>query len=203
MTEDEFDVYYQTKSEEAYQKDLVQIWLNMISSCTTLQELEDLHHDETFLETYQTQQFKEAFEKRFNELKEEQEKKKELFKLQIINKINSHNKIEWLNDLFAVHNEFILNNEDVKSLYESKKESLIKQEEQQRITNSINKINQCKTLEELKSLKDIEDVVDVAYFWTLIEILRWLPNDKITSSYLDTIIDRVFNNNDQETDDVI
>lgn len=107
MTEDEFDLYYQTKFEEYKLNEKIQVWLNMISSCTTLEQLEELHHDETFLETYQTQQFKEAFEKRFNELNEEQEKKKELFKLQIINKINSHNKIEWLNDLFAIHNEFL------------------------------------------------------------------------------------------------
>ena len=55
----------------------------MISSCTTLQELEDLHHDETFLETYQTQQFKEAFEKRFNEINDEIKRQDELKQLKI------------------------------------------------------------------------------------------------------------------------
>ena len=91
----------------------------MISSCTTLQELEDLHHDEIFLETYQTQQFKEAFEKKFNEINDEIKRQDELKQLRI------------------------------------------KQEEQQRVSNSINTIITCQTLEELKSLKDIEDVVEV------------------------------------------
>ena len=91
----------------------------MISSCTTLQELEDLHHDETFLETYQTQQFKEAFEKRFNEINDEIKRQDELKQLKI------------------------------------------KQEEQQRVSDSINKIIQCRTLEELKSLSSIEDTEDV------------------------------------------
>lgn len=132
MTDEEFDLYYQTKLDEYKLKEKIQVWLNMISSCTTLQELEDLHHDESFLETYQTQQFKEAFEKRFNELNEEQEKKKELFKLQIINKINSANSLEELNNLLSIHNDFILNNEDIKNIFDNKKDFLIKQEEQRK-----------------------------------------------------------------------
>lgn len=132
MADDEFNLYYQEKLDEYQLKEKIQVWLNMISSCTTLQELEELHHDEIFLETYQTQQFKESFEKRFNELNEEQEKKKELFKLQMINKINSTNSWKELNDLLAIHNEFILNNEDIKNIFDNKKEYLIKQEEQRK-----------------------------------------------------------------------
>jgi len=40
--------------------------------------------------------------------------------------------------------------------------------------------------------------VDVAYFSTLIEILRGVDKDKITSSYLNTIIDKVFNHHSDE-----
>jgi hypothetical protein len=35
--------------------------------------------------------------------------------------------------------------------------------------------------------------VDIAYFATLIKILRGVPAEKYTSSYLNTIIDRTFN----------
>ena len=42
--------------------------------------------------------------------------------------------------------------------------------------------------------------VDVAYFWVLIEILRWSEDKEITSHYLNTIIDRVFNNDDWDLD---
>ena len=41
--------------------------------------------------------------------------------------------------------------------------------------------------------------VDVAYFSQLIEILRKTPDEKITSHYLNTIIDRVFNESTEET----
>lgn len=40
--------------------------------------------------------------------------------------------------------------------------------------------------------------VDVAYFSKLIEILRGVKDEKITSSYLNTIIDRVFNESTDE-----
>ena len=40
--------------------------------------------------------------------------------------------------------------------------------------------------------------VDVAYFGTLIEVLRGVDSEKLTSSYLNTIIDRVFNNDERE-----
>lgn len=120
MTDEEFDLYYQTKFNEYQLNEQIQFWLNMISSCVTLEQLEELHHhDETFLETYQTQQFKEAFEKRFNEINNEIKRQDELKQLRI------------------------------------------KQEEQQRVSNSINTIITCQTLEELKSLKDIEDVIEV------------------------------------------
>lgn len=135
MTDDEFNLYYQTKSEEAYQKDLIQIWLNMISSCTTLQELEDLHHDETFLETYQTQQFKEAFEKRFNELNEEQKRQDELKQLKIkqeeqqrvsnsINKINQCRTLEELKSLREIEDVV-----EVRLAYETRVQFLEQQEE--------------------------------------------------------------------------
>lgn len=39
--------------------------------------------------------------------------------------------------------------------------------------------------------------VDVAYFSKLIDILRGVPKDKIVSSYLNTIIDRVFENHEE------
>ena len=35
--------------------------------------------------------------------------------------------------------------------------------------------------------------VDVAYFNTLIEVLRWVDNDKLNISYVSSIIDKVFN----------
>ncbi len=158
MKDDEFEKYYNEIKEENEIKEKIQIGLNMISSCITLDQLEELHHDEIFLETYQTQQFKEAFEKRFNELNEEQEKKKEFFKLQIINKINSHNKIEWLNDLFAIHNEFILNNEDIKNIFDNKKESLIKQEEQRKqFLEQQEELNKIKAEQEEKRKQEEEE----------------------------------------------
>ena len=40
--------------------------------------------------------------------------------------------------------------------------------------------------------------VDVAYFGKLIEILRGVPSEKITSSYLNEIIDRFFNDFEEE-----
>ena len=40
--------------------------------------------------------------------------------------------------------------------------------------------------------------VDVAYFGTLIEVLRGAPSEKLTSTYLNTIIDKVFNNDERE-----
>jgi len=42
--------------------------------------------------------------------------------------------------------------------------------------------------------------IDVAYFAQLIEILRIVSPEKITSSYLNEIIDRVFNNADEDTE---
>ena len=41
--------------------------------------------------------------------------------------------------------------------------------------------------------------VDVAYFGALIEILRGVPSEKLTSTYLNTIIDKVFNNDERES----
>lgn len=38
--------------------------------------------------------------------------------------------------------------------------------------------------------------VDIAYFWTLIDILRWVNKDKMCSAYMNEIIDRVFNQDD-------
>ena len=49
---------------------------------------------------------------------------------------------------------------------------------------------------DLKDPNVLEDQliwVDIAYFWKLIEILRWNTNKDYTSQYLNTIIDRVFN----------
>ena len=40
--------------------------------------------------------------------------------------------------------------------------------------------------------------VDVAYFGTLIEVLRGVPSEKLTSAYLNTIIDKVFSNDERE-----
>lgn len=42
--------------------------------------------------------------------------------------------------------------------------------------------------------------VDVAYFSKLIEILRGVPSEKITSAYLNAIIDKVFNSSDETSD---
>lgn len=38
--------------------------------------------------------------------------------------------------------------------------------------------------------------VDVAYFSALIEALRWVNKDKMSSKYINSIIDRVFNDTD-------
>lgn len=43
--------------------------------------------------------------------------------------------------------------------------------------------------------------VDVAYFWLLIDIMRWSKDEKITSSYINTLIDRVFNKDDSDIDE--
>lgn len=40
--------------------------------------------------------------------------------------------------------------------------------------------------------------VDIAYFSLLIEILRGVPKDKITSPYLNSIIDKVFNEHEYD-----
>ncbi len=40
--------------------------------------------------------------------------------------------------------------------------------------------------------------VDVAYFGLLIGILRGIPSDKVTSPYLNALIDRVFNSTDED-----
>jgi hypothetical protein len=40
--------------------------------------------------------------------------------------------------------------------------------------------------------------VDVAYFGILIEIIRGVPTEKITSAYLNTLIDKVFNSIDED-----
>ena len=127
----------------------------MINSCATLEELEELHHDESFLATYQTQQFKEAFEKRFNELNEEVKRQQELW---TANKINEINSVSTLKEL----EEIDFPNEDTFCIpYNNKKDSLIKQEEQQRIYKSIQAINSCSNIEQIKELKDIEDTEDV------------------------------------------
>lgn len=54
----------------------------------------------------------------------------------------------------------------------------------------------------LKSPNILEDQligIDVAYFSKLIEILRSAPDEKITSHYLNTLIDKVFNEATEET----
>lgn len=38
--------------------------------------------------------------------------------------------------------------------------------------------------------------VDIAYFSTLIEVLRWVDNDKRNTAYISSIIDKVFNDTD-------
>ena len=43
--------------------------------------------------------------------------------------------------------------------------------------------------------------VDVAYFAQLIEILRNVSPEKITSSYINEIIDRVFNTADEDIEE--
>lgn len=149
MTYSEFDSYYQIKFNEFQLKEKIQVWLNIISSCTTLEQLEELHHDETFLETYQAQQFKEAFEKRFNELQEEEKRKQEYFKLQLVNKINSTNNWKELNDLLSIHNDFILNNEDIKNIFDNRKEFLIRQEYNNQLSKYTNEINLINNINEL------------------------------------------------------
>lgn len=190
MTDDEFNLYYQTKSEEAYQKDLIQIWLNMISSCTTLQELEDLHHDETFLETYQTQQFKEAFEKRFNEINDEIKRQNELLISSLIRQIYNTKTIEELeglkypnpipeelediindkrksieqqeelNKMKAEQEEKRKQEEQEKRKQEQEEEQKRKLKETRRVT-LVDKINSTQTEEELKELYFKEDIQDL------------------------------------------
>ena len=128
MTDDEFNLYYQTKLEEYQLNEKEQVSINLITSSNTLEELEELQHNDLF---YWTDNIKEVFEKRFNEITEEIKKKQELFTLQLVNKINSANSWVELNNLLSIHNDFILNNEDVKNIFDNKKEFLIKQEEQQ------------------------------------------------------------------------
>lgn len=65
-------------------------------------------------------------------------------------------------------------------------------------------IFQCSELD-LKNPQVLEEQligVDIAYFSKVIEILRGVPEDKITPSYLNTIIDRVFNEFSEEVEDV-
>lgn len=56
------------------------------------------------------------------------------------------------------------------------------------------------------NLKDVEVMeeqligVDIAYFSALIEIIRTIPEEKFNSAYLNEIIDRVFNQHDDETE---
>src|SRR5690606_21721466 len=119
------------------------------------------HHDELFLQTYDSLQFKEAFEKRFNDLNEEQKRKQEMFMLQLVGKVNACNTEKELNDLLAIHNDFVLNNDDVKNTFESKRLLLIKQEESHRVADILNKIIQCKTLSELESLDNLSDSIEV------------------------------------------
>lgn len=45
--------------------------------------------------------------------------------------------------------------------------------------------------------------VDIAYFSKLIEIIRGVSSEDLTSSYLNTLIDKVFNDYDEEDDDDI
>jgi len=42
--------------------------------------------------------------------------------------------------------------------------------------------------------------VDVAYFSVLIDVLRGVPSEKLTSEYINEIIDRVFNQHEDETE---
>lgn len=190
MTDDEFNLYYQTKSEEAYQKDLIQIWLNMISSCTTLQELEDLHHDETFLETYQTQQFKEAFEKRFNEINNEIKRQNELLISSLIRQIYNTKTIEELEglkypnpipeeleDIINDKRKSIEQQEELNKIKTEQEEKRKQEEEEQKKKQQeeeqkkklketrrvalVDKINSIQTEEELKELYFKEDMQDL------------------------------------------
>ena len=151
MKDDEFEKYYNEIKEENEIKEKIQIGLNMISSCLSLEELEELHHNDIFLETYQTQQFKEAFEKRFNEITEEQKRKQEYFKLQLVNKINSANNWKELNDLLSIHNDFILNNDEIKNIFDNKKEFLIRQDHNNQLLKYTNEINIINNINELDS----------------------------------------------------
>lgn len=44
--------------------------------------------------------------------------------------------------------------------------------------------------------------VDIAFFSTLVNVLRGIPDDKRTSEYLNTVIDRVFNDYDEDTNEI-
>lgn len=161
MKDDEFEKYYNEIKEENEIKEKIQIGLNMISSCLSLEELEELHHNDSFLETYQTQQFKEAFEKRFNEITEDIKKKQELFTLQLVNKINSANSLKELEEL-----DFP--NEDVFCIpYNNKKEFLIKQEHNNKILEYTNIINSLKSINELEdfynSLEFYKEELEILY----------------------------------------
>lgn len=160
MTDDEFGSYYQTKLEEYQLNEKEQVSINLITSSNTLEELEELQHNDLF---YWTDNIKEVFEKRFNEITEEIKKKQELFTLQLVNKINSANSWVELNNLLSIHNEFILNNEDIKNVFDNKKESLIKQEEQrkqfleqQEELNKIKAEQEEKRKQEQKQLQELE-----------------------------------------------
>lgn len=153
MKDDEFEKYYNEIKEENEIKEKIQIGLNMISSCLSLEELEELHHNDSFLETYQTQQFKEAFEKRFNEITVEEENKKRERVLNLINKINSSTLEEVMN--------IETNEPEVEEVKKNRISFLIQINEQKQINESIIKINSSKTLEELKSIKDLFDVEQV------------------------------------------
>ena len=190
MTEDEFNEYYQTKFDEYKLNESIQVWLNMISSCLTLEQLEDLHHDETFLTTYQTQHFKEAFEKRFNELQEEIEKANKQLILSTIIQINNCNSLDELNKIpwptnpsdeiiIAYNNkkQFLEQQEELNKIKAEQEEKRKQEEEEQKKKQQeeewkmkiketrrialVDKINSIQTEEELKELYFKEDIQDL------------------------------------------
>lgn len=191
MTDDEFNLYYQEKLDEYQLKEKIQVWLNMISSCTTLQELEELHHNDVFLETYQTQQFKEAFEKRFNELIEEQKRKEQDEINKMIYQINSCKTLEdlWnitffrdcdselLTDTFNQKKQFLEQQEELHKIKAEQEEKRKQEEDEQkrkqqeeeqkrkiketRRVTLVDKINSIQTEEELKELYFKEDTQDL------------------------------------------
>ena len=132
-----------------------------------MEELEELQHNDLF---YWTDNNKEVFEKRFNEITEEIKKKQELFTLQLVNKINSANSLEELESL-GIPDEDIFKipyNDKKKKLEEYKKERDLKD----KIDLYFKRILFCKTISELQSI-EIEDIWDVKnYYETRLQFLE-------------------------------